>query len=103
MSPIVSAFLVAGAIATILFFAGYARGAWTAIATHSDAEIEVDDSADVQAYWWPIALAVVAAAVIIGLAGVAPAFIYLGPALAIVTAASNGLAFFLEDKPKAGA
>ena len=55
MSPIVSAFLVAGAIATILFFAGYARGAWTAIATHSDAEIEVDDSADVQAYWWQIA------------------------------------------------
>jgi hypothetical protein len=103
MSPIESAFLVAGAVATILFFADYVRGAWTAIATHSDAEIEVDDSGDVQAYWWQIAAAVAAAAVIIGLAGVSPAFVYLGPALAIVTAASNGLAFFLEDGPKPGA
>jgi hypothetical protein len=101
MSPIESAFLVAGAVATILFFAGFARGAITAIATHNAAEIEVDDRGDVQAYWWQIAFAVAAAAVTIGLAGVSPAFIYLGPALAIFTAATNGLAFFFEKTPGA--
>jgi hypothetical protein len=101
MSPIESAFLVAGAVATVLFFAGFARGALTAIGTHNATEIEVDDRGDVQAYWWQIAFAVAAAAVTIGLAGVLPAFIYLGPALAIVTAAANGLAFFLERKPGA--
>jgi hypothetical protein len=99
MSPIESAFLVAGGAASILFFAGFARGAITAIATHNAIDVEVDDRGDVQTYWWQIAFAVVAAAVAIALAGIAPAFIYLGPALAIVTAAANGLAFFLEKTP----
>jgi hypothetical protein len=98
MSPIETAFLLFGAAATILFVAGYIRGALIAIANHDAAEVEVDDSGDVHAYWWQIGAAVAASATIIGLSGIHPAFIYFGPALAIVTAAVNGLAFFLEAK-----
>lgn len=100
MESLESVFLLFGIIATVLFFAGYVRGTRTAIATYNDPKIEVDDSGDVQAYWWQIAVAVLAAATIIGMVGVSPAFIYVGPALAIVTAAMNGIAFFIEDQPE---
>jgi hypothetical protein len=100
MSILMIVFLVLGAAATILFVAGYVRGVREAIATHADPELEVDDSGDVDAFWWQIAVAVVAGAVVIFLAGVNPAFIYLGPLLVIGTAAMNGLAFFVDKPPR---
>lgn len=96
MSILMTLVLVLGAAATILFVAGYVRGVREAIATHADPELEVDDTGDVNAFWWQIALAVLAAALVIGLAGVSPMFIYLGPLLVIGTAAMNGLAFFVD-------
>ncbi|MGA0533704.1 hypothetical protein [Hansschlegelia sp. KR7-227] len=100
MSPLVLVFVLLGALATALFVAGYVRGARIALASYDDATVEVDDSGDIKTYWWPIALAVVAATAIVALAGVHPLFIYAGPLLAIVTAAANGAAFFLDDDPR---
>jgi hypothetical protein len=98
MSTIEIVFYIAGAIATLLFFAGYIRGTKTALDTYDDELIEVNDSGDIQHYWLPIGLAVIAATTIIGLVGVIPEFVYAGPALAILTAAMNGIAFFIEEK-----
>jgi ABC-type branched-subunit amino acid transport system permease subunit len=98
MSTLELVFYIIGAIATLLFVAGYIRGTKTALATYDDESIEVNDSGDIQHFWLPIGLAVIAAAAIIGLVGVVPAFVYVGPALAIFTAAMNGIAFFVEEK-----
>lgn len=98
MSAIELAFWVFGAIATVLFTAGYIRGARTALATYDDDRIEVNDAGDIRHYWLPIGFAVIAATLTIGLIGIIPQFVYVGPALAIFTAAANGIAFFLEDK-----
>jgi hypothetical protein len=100
MSTLDIVFMILGAAATLLFIAGYIRGTRTALASYDDPKIEVDDSGDIHTYWWPIVVAVLAAATIIGLVGVSPIFIYAGPLLAIGTAAVNGLAFFLEKDPK---
>lgn len=97
MSTIELAFWIFGAVATVLFIAGYIRGAKTALATYDDDRIEVNDTGDVRYYWVPIALAVIAATLTIALIGFIPQFVYVGPALAIFTAAANGIAFFLED------
>lgn len=100
MSTLDIVFLILGAVATLIFIAGYIRGARTALANHDDPKIEIDDTGDVETYWWPIVLAVLAAATLIGLVGVSPFFIYVAPLFAIGTAAVNGLAFFLEKDPR---
>ena len=96
MSTIELFFLLLGMVATVVFFAGYYKGTMTAIKTHAEVDIETDDSLDIQNFWFLIALAVFTSALIIALVGVFPAFIYLGPALAMVTAIMNGIAFFIE-------
>jgi hypothetical protein len=97
MSSLELIFWAFAAVATVVFVAGYIRGAKTALATYDDDRIEVNDSGDIKHFWLPIVLAVIAATAIIGLVGVIPAFVYVGPALAIFTAAMNGVAFFIED------
>jgi hypothetical protein len=99
MGTLFTAFLIFGILATLLFAAGYARGARIALRSYADDRIEVDDSGDIKHFWVSAAFAVVAATLVIALAGIVPAFIYVGPALCILTAAANGLAFFLEDAP----
>lgn len=89
-------FLILGAIATAVFIAGYIKGTKIALASYNDDTIEVDDSGDIQTYWGPIFAAVLFAVVIVGLAGVHPAFIYAGPACAVGTAFGIGLAFFVD-------
>jgi len=101
MSTIEIVFLVFGALATVVFTVGYVRGARIAIATYDSDTVEVDDSGDVQNFWWQIAAAVATASIVIWLVGVIPEFIYVGPALAIFTATMNGVAFFLEKAPGA--
>lgn len=98
MSPLLMFFLLCGLVATVLFVAGYAKGVRGALRTHADTGIETDTSGDLDAKWWMFGLAVLAASTVIFLVGVHPVFIYLGPLLAIITAAANGIAFFL-DKP----
>lgn len=99
MSTVLIVFLIFAGLATLLFIAGYIRGTRIALASHGDDRIEVDDTGDIQHFWPSALLAVVVATVVIGLAGVIPQFVYVGPALCIFTAAMNGIAFFLEEAP----
>ena len=94
MSGIYIFFILIGIFATILFIAGYVIGIKQSFAdSASDDEVtEYEDSN----YTISIFLAVLASAGIIFLAGVNPIFIYVGPFLAIVTAAMVGYAFFFE-------
>src|SRR5262245_53953997 len=86
--------LIAGTAATLLFIAGYYRGTLNAIRnTHNNAAAPADDGSS---YGWLIALAVLASTLVIFLMGVSGAFLYLGPFLAIGTAAVNGIAFFYD-------
>jgi len=94
MSGIYIFFILFGVFATILFISGYVIGIRQSF---SDAAIdeEITDYEDSN-YTVAIALAVLASATIIFLGGVSPIFLYVGPFLAIVTAAMVGYAFFFE-------
>ncbi|MCJ7873537.1 hypothetical protein Q4577_03220 [Marinovum sp. 2_MG-2023] len=96
MSSLLIFFIVCGIVATVLFVAGYTRGVRGALKTFDDDTIDTETSGDLNAKWWMFGIAVVAASVVIALIGVAPVFIYLGPLLAIGSAAANGVAFFLD-------
>jgi hypothetical protein len=88
-----------GAVGALIFLVGIAKGAVGALRsghdTDADSEAGVVDSGH---YGFTAAFAVVASAVVIALAGVAPGLIYLGPLLAIVTAAGVGTAFLVEGR-----
>ena len=97
MSTISLVIIIAGAAATLLFTLGFLRGLKSAIAGRNQ---PAPASNDDQISRFPSALiAVVASAVVIAAIGFTPAAIYIGPLLAIVTAAGVGVAFFLEPKP----
>ncbi len=86
--------------ATAVFIAGYWRGVRLAVAhTASQTEPSTNPQADTERpVGWIILAAVVGAGVVIALAGAHHLFLYLGPLLAIVSAAANGIAFFLESE-----
>jgi uncharacterized membrane protein YgdD (TMEM256/DUF423 family) len=91
--------VILGLLAAFIFFIGLIKGALGAIRSRQTAEGEDETSIeDDGGYAWTAALAVVASAAVIALAGVAPAFIYLGPLLAIGTAAGIGVAFIVGDR-----
>lgn len=94
MSGLLIFFLIIGAAATVLYAAGYATGIRQSFAD-VEADTEIEDYKD-SAYTVTIALAVLASAVIIGLVGVSPIFIYAGPLLAVITTFMVGFAFFYE-------
>ena len=99
MSGLFIFFLTIGAIATVLYAAGYVTGIKQSfVDVEEDKEItEYKDSA----YTVTIALAVIASAVIIALVGVNPIFVYAGPLLAVVTTFMVGFAFFFERMMRA--
>ncbi|MCY4641590.1 MAG: hypothetical protein OXC41_02675 [Gammaproteobacteria bacterium] len=99
MSGLLIFFLIIGAAATALYAAGYVTGIRQSFAdVEEDKEIaEYKDSA----YTVTIALAVIASAVIIGLVGVNPIFVYAGPLLAVITTFMVGFAFFFERMMRA--
>lgn len=94
MSGLLIFFIIIGAIATILYVAGYVIGIKQSFADVEE-DKEVTNYKD-SAYTVTIALAVIASAVIIALVGVAPVFVYAGPLLAVVTTFMVGFAFFYE-------
>ena len=98
MSGLFIFFLILGAASTNLYAAGYVTGMKQAFAD-VDQDTDVTDYKD-SAYTASIACAVVAAAVIIGLVGQSPIFVYAGPLLAIVTTFGVGFAFFYEKMMK---
>ena len=94
MSGLLIFFLIIGAAATVLYAAGYATGIRQSFAD-VEADTEITEYKD-SAYTVTIALAVIASAVIIGLVGVSPIFVYAGPLLAVITTFMVGFAFFYE-------
>ncbi|MBL8893892.1 MAG: hypothetical protein JNJ53_04780 [Rhizobiales bacterium] len=94
MSTISLIIIVLGLVATIIFVAGFARGLRQSIAARDAAS---DQSGDEDRNYWPsVVFAVIASAVIIAAVGIIPAAVYAGPVLVILTAAANGVAFFLD-------
>jgi hypothetical protein len=97
MTPAFIAISILGLLATVLFVAGYFRGASSALTdrqqSHSQTTIEGENKTR---YVVPVVFAVATSAVVIALVGVDPIFVYLGPLLAIATSAMIGIAFFYD-------
>jgi uncharacterized membrane protein (UPF0182 family) len=89
---IVYTILAAGT--TILFVSGYLYGIVRALGSKRD--MFTLDTEDTRHYAVPIGVAVILSAVAIGLAGINPAFVYIGPLLNLVTAGVIGACFFLD-------
>ena len=87
-------FTILAAGTTILFVWGYLYGIVRALGPKQDTFTL--DTEDTGHYAVPIGVAVILSAVIIGLAGVNPAFVYIGPLLNLVTAGVIGACFFLD-------
>lgn len=94
MSTISLVIIGLGLAATLLFLAGFIRGARQAVAARDTApsDAPVADSG----HLGTAIFAVVASAAVIAAVGFFPAAIYLGPLLAIGTAAAVGIAFYLD-------
>jgi hypothetical protein len=89
---IVYTILAAGT--TILFVSGYLYGIVRALGSKQD--MFTLDTEDTRHYAVPIGVAVILSAVAIGLAGINPAFVYIGPLLNLITAGVIGACFFLD-------
>ncbi len=89
--------LALGGIATLLFFFGLARGAVAAI-RDADKTSSENETVEDGGYAWTAIAAVIASSATVTLAGISPIFIYLGPLLAIGSAAGIGIAFLVEDR-----
>lgn len=87
--------VVLGLCAAALFLAGFIRGLRNAILEYREGKPEPTDVPDYN-YAGMAAISVVASAIVIALAGFSPAFIYIGPLLALCTAAGIGTAFLVE-------
>ena len=98
MSQIYLVVVVFGLIGAAIFIVGFLKGVRDTIRERRNPTPESDE-VDEKPYGSSAIFAVLASAVVIGLAGVAPAWIYLGPLLAIVTAIGVGVAFLVGDRP----
>ncbi|WP_374311533.1 hypothetical protein [Dongia sp.] len=94
MSTVSLVILISGLAATLLFLAGFWRGVNRAIATRN--EPGVTEAPDAASHLGTAVFAVIASAVVITLVGIVPGAIYVGPFLAIFTAAAVGVAFLIE-------
>ena len=89
--------LALGAVATLLFFIGLTRGAVEAV-RDADKISDQNETAEDGGYAWTAIGAIVASSATVTLAGISPIFIYLGPLLAIGSAAGIGIAFLVGDR-----
>ena len=86
---------VIGICVAMLFLAGFVRGLRNAIREYHQGKPEPVEVPDFK-YAGMAVISVFASAVVIALVGFGPAFIYVGPLLALCTAAGIGIAFFAE-------
>jgi fatty acid desaturase len=94
MSSISLTLLVLGIVATAIFIAGFVKGVRQTIANRqSRSKAQAPSATD---HWPSVIFAVIASALIIAAVGFAPYAVYAGPLLVILTAAANGVAFFLD-------
>jgi hypothetical protein len=94
MSTISTIILLTGLAATLLFVAGFWRGVRQAIAGRN--EPSSNEAPGEAGHLGTAVFAVLASAAIIASIGAFPAAIYIGPFLAIFTAAAVGIAFFID-------
>jgi hypothetical protein len=97
MSTVFVLIVVLGLLGAATFLVGFGKGVREAVREHRHPQPEGAWSDDGH-YGISALFAVAASALVIALVGVAPAWIYAGPILAIVTAAGVGVAFLLGDK-----
>jgi hypothetical protein len=97
MSTIFIVVLAFGLLGAAIFVSGFIKGVRNAIKQRRDTAPEAEWS-DKSHYGSSAFFAVLASAVVIALVGFNPAFIYLGPLLAIVTAIGVGLAFLIGER-----
>ena len=97
MSTMSMIIIALGLLGTALFAVGYYRGVQNALNSFRQPERE-DLDVPQYGHWYSMGFATLASAVIIATVGITPAFVYAGPLLAILAAAANGVAFFLEEK-----
>jgi len=95
MSTVTFIIILLGLAATAIFVAGFVRGLRQSISGR-DAQSDTGTPEDSN-HWPSVIFAVIASAVVIAAVGFIPAAVYLGPFLVILTAAANGIAFFLDD------
>jgi hypothetical protein len=94
MSSISVILLVLGLVATAIFVAGFVKGLRETIVNRdAKGKAEATSTSD---HWPSVIFAVIASALIIAAVGFAPYAVYAGPFLVILTAAANGVAFFLD-------
>ena len=97
MSRVFTLIVVLGLIGAATFLVGFTKGVREAVSEYRNPQPEGAWS-DEGHYGLSALFAVVASAVVIALVGVAPAWIYAGPLLAIVTATGVGVAFLVGNK-----
>jgi hypothetical protein len=102
VSVIFTVIVVLGLLGAVTFLTGFVKGVREAVRDYRHPEPEAAWT-DEGHYGLSAFFAVLASAIVIGLVGVAPAWIYAGPLLAIVTATGVGLAFLLGNRRQAGA
>lgn len=94
--------VILGLLGAAIFLIGFGKGVREAVREYRHPQPEGAWS-DEGHYGVSALFAVVASAVVIALVGVAPAWIYAGPILAIVTATGVGVAFLVGNKRSAPA
>lgn len=92
--PLIVGFGILGAA---IFLTGFIKGVREAIVEYRNPQPE-SDWTDEGYYGASAFFAVLASAIVIALVGVAPAWIYAGPLLAIITAIGVGTAFLVGNK-----
>jgi hypothetical protein len=97
MSTVFTLIVVLGLIGAVTFLVGFTKGVREAVSEYRNPQPEGAWS-DEGHYGLSALFAVVASAVVIALVGVAPAWIYAGPLLAIVTATGVGVAFLVGNR-----
>jgi hypothetical protein len=100
MSVTLIVIVVLGLLGAATFLTGFVKGVREAVREYRNPEPETE-WVDEGHYGSSAFFAVLASAVVIGLVGVAPAWIYAGPVLAIVTATGVGIAFLVGNKRQA--
>jgi multisubunit Na+/H+ antiporter MnhC subunit len=88
-------YIILAAITTVVFVSGYVYGIVGALGGRQRTRPS-EGAEDERHYTFPIAMAVILSAVVIGVAGANPAFVYIGALLDLVTAAVIGLCFFVD-------
>ena len=97
MSTVFTAIVIFGLIGAAVFLVGLTKGVRDTLTERKAPSRQAAWSED-RGYGLSALVAVLVSAVVIGLAGVSPGWIYAGPFLAIVTATGVGVCFLVGNR-----